>query len=176
MAIKKSLVNNDTLIILISSREYNKVSLKVVKELAKSKVCYVTLNKTYQSIKEYFEKNKISARNFSYIDAISSTIRITKKEEDHCRFVSSPSALTELSLEISRSLKLNVDYIIFDSITNLLIHNDKKTVEKFVSLLLTKIKQSNTKGILFALDIKEYKAFIKKMSVFADTVIDLQKT
>src|SRR3989344_1771353 len=73
--------------------------LKLLKKLKNEPVCYVTLNITFPAIKVYLEKEKISTKNFVFIDAISQSLKTTTaKQTDHCYFISSPGALTELSL------------------------------------------------------------------------------
>ena len=175
MKIKKELLSNQTILLVIPSLKYNDLIINTVKSLSKKSVCYVTLNKTYDSLKEVFQKSKVNVDNIVFIDAISKTFKKTPDQTDHCYFVSSPSALTELSLNISKILTHNFDYLIFDSLTNLLIYQSKAPVAMFVSNLVNKIKASNTKAIFYALSIKEQEALIKESSMFVDKVMDLSE-
>jgi len=120
-------------------------------------------------------RSVISVKNVVFIDAISQTIKKTPKETDGCYFVSSPSALTELSLTISKFIRHNFDYLIFDSLTNLLIYEKQAPVAKFVSSLTNKIKASKTKAIFYALSINDQETMIQECSMFVDSVIDLGK-
>tara|TARA_Y100000310_G_C20659102_1_gene803644 strand:+ start:434 stop:967 length:534 start_codon:yes stop_codon:yes gene_type:complete len=172
--IKKELTENKTTLLLMPSTEYNKDIIEVVKQISNKKVCYITLNKTYDSLVEIFKKKGVNTNNLVFIDAISKTIKkIT--EVDNCFFVSSPGALTELSLVISKFLKQGFDYLIFDSLTNLMIYEKKAPVAKFLSSLINKISATKTKAVFYALSVKEQDELIKECSMFVDRVIDLGK-
>src|SRR3989344_6787536 len=112
MNIKKSLSDKQTILLLMPSAKYNQDIIKIVKQLSAESVCYVTLNKTFDSLKEIFKKNNIRTDNIVFIDAISQTIRNAPSQTEQCYFVSSPAALTEISLAISKFLKHNFKYLI----------------------------------------------------------------
>ena len=57
---------------------------------------------------------------------------------------------------------VTIDYLIFDSLTNLLVYESKAPVAKFVASLVNKIKESKTKAVFYALSIKEQEALIKE--------------
>lgn len=170
--ISKELSSNQTILIIMPGTNYNEDIVDILKGL-KGNVCYVTLNKTFDSLKEMFKKNKIDIKNIVFIDAISKTIKNVPDQTDNCYFVSSPAAMTELSITIDKFLKHNFEYLIFDSLTNLLIYEKKAPVSKFVSSLVSKIKQGNTKAIFYALSVKEQQALIDESGMFVDKVINL---
>ena len=175
MDIAKELSSNQTILLIMSSDNYNKSSIDVTKPLTDGSVCYVTLNKTYSAIKENLEKSKINLTNIVFIDAISKSIQQKAKQTENCYFISSPGALTEMSLTISKFIKHDFNYIIFDSLSNLMIYEKKAPVAKFVSSLVNKIKGSKTKAVFFAVSVKEQDALIKETSMFVDKVINLEK-
>ena len=84
--------------------------------------------------------------------------------------------MTELSLTISKFIKHDFDYLIFDSLTNLLVYESKAPVAKFVASLVNKIKESKTKAVFYALSIKEQEALIKESGMFVDKIIELNKS
>ena len=57
--IKEELGTNNSLLILTSGIDYNDIIIEVAKQLFDKKICYVTLNKTYEALVELFEKHKI---------------------------------------------------------------------------------------------------------------------
>ncbi|MFH1682590.1 MAG: hypothetical protein ABIA37_02220 [Candidatus Woesearchaeota archaeon] len=175
MDIKKELSSNQTVLLLMPSTEYNENIVEVVKQLSGKSVCYVTLNKTFDSLKELFEKKKIDTKNIVFIDAISKTIKKVPSQTDRCYFCSSPGALTEISLAVSKFLKHNFEYLIFDSLTNLLIYQKKVPVAQFVSTLVNRIKDSKTKAVFYALSVQEQEELIQESGMFVDEVIDLRK-
>ncbi len=172
---KKELEENQTIVAIIPSMKYNKVSLDVVKQLSKHSICYVTLNKTYTSIEETLKKKKVNTDNIVFIDAITKTIKKAPKQAKGVYFVSSPGALTELSLTIKKFLKHNFKYLIFDSLTNLTIYQNKSTVAKFISSLVNNIKESETKAIFYALDMSQHEELIQESCMFVDKALKIKK-
>ncbi len=172
--IVKELSENQTVLLLVPSTDYNNIVLDTVKKLSDESVGYLTLNKTFESLKETFSKKGVNLKNIVFVDAITKTIK-DAKDTDSCYFVNSPGALTELSLTISKFLRHNFHYIIFDSITNLLIYSKKAPVAMFLSNLINKIKVSKTKAVFYALSIEEQDTLIKESSMFVDKVVDLGK-
>jgi KaiC/GvpD/RAD55 family RecA-like ATPase len=170
--IKEKLDSNQTVLLLVPSTDYNNLIVEATKQLSGKNIVYVTLNKTSESLKEAFSKKKINSKNVFYIDAISKTVKKTVNTKD-CVFCSSPGALTEISIAITKFLKHNIDYIIFDSITSLLIYEKKSPVSKFLSSVINNIKNSKTKAVFIALSVKEQKDLIKETGMFVDEVIDL---
>jgi len=171
--IEQELANNQSILLLIPSMQYNEVSADVAKQLSSGSLCYVTLNKTFASLKESFAKEGINLDNLVFIDAISKSIKMAPEQTDSAYFVSSPSAMTELSLAMTKFLKHNFDYIIFDSFSNLLIYHQKDAVVKFISSIVNKIKASNTKAVFYAIKSKEHEGMVQQCSMFVDKVIDM---
>ncbi|MBS3124236.1 hypothetical protein J4437_06415 [Candidatus Woesearchaeota archaeon] len=173
--IKKELDNSQTILLVMPSIEYNDDIVKIVKELSGKSICYVTLNKTSGALIELFKKNMIKTENIVFIDAISKTIKKVPDQDNGVYYVSSPGALTELSLVITKFVKHNFNYLIFDSLTNLLVYESRAPVAKFLSSLVNKIKESKVKAVFYALSVKEQDTLIKESGMFVDKVIDLEK-
>jgi archaellum biogenesis ATPase FlaH len=173
MDIKKELSQNQTILLIMSSSDYNNKIIEVLKKINGKNIAYVTLNKTRDSLVELFKKNKIKTESIVFVDAISKTIKNVPDQSDAVYYVSSPGALTELSLVISKFIRHDFDYLIFDSLTNLLVYESKAPVGKFVSSLVNKIKESKTRAIFYALSVKEQEALIKESGMFVDKVIEL---
>ena len=169
MDIDKELAKNKVILVVIPSTKYNSTSLKIAKKLSQKKLCYVTTNKTSGSLNEIFNKKKVKMENLIFVDAISKSLGTSEKDEQTIQ-VSSPGALTELSLVIRKVLNHNPDYLIFDSITNLLTYNKPETVSRFLSSLTNQIKKSETKAVFYALDVKEHKGMIQQCGMFMDKV------
>ncbi len=173
MDIKKELSANQTILLIMPSADYNKEIVDVMKKLSGKNIVYVTLNKTQDSLREIFKKNHVNIENVVFVDAISKTIKNVPDQSEGVYYVSSPGALTEIALVISKFTKHNFDYLVFDSLTNLLVYQSKAPVGKFVASLVNKIKESKTKAIFYALSVKEQEALIKESGMFVDKVIDL---
>lgn len=168
--ITKELEENQTILFLIPSSKYNSVIDKVTKKLSKKSICYITLNKTFYSLKEDFQKKKINLKNIVFIDAISKIMRKTPDSEEQTYYVSSPSAMTELSLAIGKFLEYNFDYLIFDSLNSLLVYERKAPISRFISNLVNKVKKTKTKAIFFALENSE-RGIIDESGMVVDKVL-----
>ncbi|MBD3309624.1 hypothetical protein GF351_00205 [Candidatus Woesearchaeota archaeon] len=173
MDITKELEENQAILLLVDGSDYNKTITDIAKSLAEKQLCYVTLNKTFKSLKEIFSKKKVKVENVVFVDAISKTIKKTPDQEKGCYYVSSPAAMTETALMISKFLKHKFDYLVFDSLTNLLVYEKKAPVARFVSSLVNKIKSSKTKAVFIAVKIESQSALIEEASMFVDKVIDI---
>jgi len=173
--VKNELAANQTVLMVMPSVEYNDILVDSMKQFGDSSVCYITTNKTYDSLKETFTKNKIKLDNVVFIDAISKTMKKVEDSEESVYYVSSPGALTELSLVVNKFLKHNFDYVIFDSLSNLLIYQKKAQLAKFIASLVNKIKTMETKALFYSLDINEQAELIKQTGMFVDKVIKTTK-
>lgn len=172
MDIKKELENNQIILVVIPSVEYNQIISNTAKALAKkSSVSYVTLNKTYDSLKELFSKKGVNMGNIVFIDAISKTIKKTADQTDSCYYLSSPGALTEISLAMTKFLRHKFNYMVFDSVNSLLVYQKRETVIKFTSSVINKIRSGNTKAVFYAVETKEQADLIKQFSMSVDKVI-----
>ena len=172
MDIKSELSSNQIVLLVMSGAEYNNVIVDVIKQLS-GNICYVTANKTFDALKEIFEKKKINTEKIVFIDSISKTIKKVPNQSDGVYYVASPGALTELSLVIEKFLKHEFDYIIFDSITNLGIYQKPKMCSKFITDLVNKIKKSKIKSIFYALDIRESAEIINHTGAMVDKVVKI---
>ena len=115
----------------------------------------------------------IDLNNFIFIDGITKSIGKVENR-DNCYFVSSPQALTELSIVIAEFLKYQFDYVIIDSLTTLLIYQkSEQPVMKFLSNIVHKIKESGSRGIFYALNIEEHNLLIQEASMITDKLVDL---
>lgn len=162
-----------SIVILIPGVQYPRVTLDIARQLSGERVCYVTLNKTFRSIDALFFKNNIRARNFFFIDAISKSFTESAPEEDRCQLIT-PGSLTEMSLVINEVLKAGFDYLIFDSVTNLLVYQKQTDVLRFITDLVNKTKQTQTKMIMYA--VQEEEALLRKICVAVDKCITAEGT
>ena len=167
----KELDSNQILLLQVSSENYNNAVDSITKDLSSKSICYVTLNKTFNSLKENFQKKKVNIKNMVFIDAISKTMKKTPDQEAQCYYVSAPSAMTEMSIVIGKFLKHEFDYLIFDSLNSMLVYEKKAPVSRFISSLVNKIKKSKTKAVFIALKGSNAE-IITESGMFVDKVVD----
>lgn len=171
--ITKELLDLQVVILVIPSKSYMENTVEVTKQLAeKGNVCYVTFNKTVDSLCEIFEKKGIKKDKFLFIDTISASLKQTPKQDEKCYYINSPESIPELSDAISRALKHGFDYLVFDSLTNLFIYQEEKQIINFVSNIVSKIRETNIRTVFFALDIPEKESLLKECQMFVDYSIE----
>ena len=134
------------------------------------RICYVTLNKPYNTIQNNIKNLGLSSDKFYFIDAITSTVG-TPPLISNCSFISSPTALTDISLAFSDAL-LTCDNAIFDTISTLIVYEDINSVIKFVHNLITKIRVINKKAVFVALK-EDSEELIKDLNMFVDIVTEM---
>ncbi len=171
MDIIDELEENQTVLLLASSIGYNDTVIETVKKLAAKTVTYVTINKTASSLKETFKSKGVNVDNIVFIDAITKTIKDVPDQADGIYYMSSPAALTEISMAVSNMLNHGFNYLIFDSVTNLLVYEQRAPVAKFIQVLVNKIKSSKTKAVFYALSVKEQNELIQETGMFVDKVV-----
>jgi hypothetical protein len=164
------LSKNKILLLVAPNLAYHKKIVELVRKLSNKKVCFVTLNKTYQAIEGWLIFKKINVKKLIFVDAISDTLGIKTKDSQIVHYVSSPIALGELRQAISR-IMLNVDYVIFDSISSLSAYYRAEIIVKFVLALINDLKAKNVKSVFFILDADKSLA---KCSKIFDKVLNIE--
>ena len=171
MDILKSINANQVNLVLMPGIEYNRTIVDFAKVLSTKRICYVTFNKTVESLKELFNKNKVNVKNMFFIDAITKSIK-EMPSKTNTEYYLSPGSLTEVSLTISMALRQDIDFFIFDSLTNLFSYQGKDNVEKFILTMINQIRQTKAKAVLYALD--EQEALIPRCCMFVDNTLVLK--
>jgi hypothetical protein len=163
----------DSTLLLLPSSEYNDLIISILEKLNNDKICYVTLNKTYFSLVEIFQKNNINMDNIFFIDGITKSIRSVDHTEN-CYFVSSPQALTEISIAITKFLEKRFDVIIFDSLNTLLNYQKSRNIViKFSKSIINRVKSMNCRGIYYAIETTDSE-LIDATSMIVDSVQNMK--
>ncbi|MBU0460572.1 MAG: hypothetical protein KKH52_04690 [Nanoarchaeota archaeon] len=172
MNLEQELCKNEILLSVFSQDYYNASLLGVVKELKHKKICYVTLNKTSAGLEKYFHFHQVNTNNLFFIDAVSKSVT-NSPHQDNVLLISSPAALTELSIAITEALKLGVfDLVLFDSLSTLNIYSLKgRATEKFTYQLINKIKSKQKQGIFTCLEGDLETSLVKNSFMYVDKVL-----
>ena len=154
----------DIVIVLFAPEKYNE-SLKTALDFLKKsnrKICYVSLNKPFTNIEGY------GKGNLMIIDCVTASVKKPQSHEN-VEFVSSPKALTEMSIAIKKAIEKGYDFLFFDSVSTLLLYNDKFTTLKFIHSIISMLRTMNCKGMFVILEDSD-NDFIKDLSMFADNI------
>lgn len=168
MNLKQDLVANQIVLFVLDSSNYRDETVNIMKNFSGEKTLYVVLDKPFTTIDEDFKKNGINTSKVFYINV---TREETKTEDQRSYHLNSTSAMTELSIRINKMLQKGFTYLVFDSITNLLIHNDGPKTKRFLLDLTQKIRRTSTRGIYYALDSNVTKNLIENINPTIDKMI-----
>ncbi len=167
----QQLKTKNLLLLSLDAQRYHEAQPLIIKNLAqKSKGIYVSFNKQYFELQSIFEKTGIDKDKVYCIDAISKSDKNVPKE---CYCLNSPQSLTELSIVLSNLLKQKYGFILFDSLSSLLIYNNLETVERFIHYLIGKMKYFQIKGVFILLNDSKSKELLPVISPFFDTHIKI---
>jgi len=134
----------------------------------KSKVLYITVNKSCSVLTDKFKSEGIDYSKWSFIDCISSSLFMTGKTSSQCQHLSSPTALVDLAMAIDDKLK-EVDFIVFDNISGLLVYNGDVPTLQLLNSLMSKVRQTKAK-VAYLLFHDTGKEVMEDLALFADKV------
>lgn len=170
-------LDSDIQLILFSteSKKYNEINISALQNLLKKQYSgiYVTLNKSYETIKGVLEKNKINTKSLIFIDAISN---IKGKKAGECLFVGSPQDLTGICIAITEGVKSITQkrkFLVIDSISTLLIYNPGGAITKFIHFLSTLARDENCALILIMAGEEKERKIIDQVKPFFDLCIQI---
>ena len=174
MDLKKEIGNNQMILIIIPNEKYTEAILEIAKQLSNGykKICYVSLNKLYNALTKSLESNNIEVKKFCFVDGVTKTAEPNVKSDGNVKYISSPSALTQLSVMVIADCKENKpECVLFDSLSTLLIYQKGEVVTQFIHSLTGKIRTVGCVGIFTALEGDTDSDLIKEMGMFVDKVI-----
>jgi hypothetical protein len=168
---------NQIMVLIMPEENYLDRLMNVIKDMSSlpGRLCYISLNRPYNSLITTFHKAGIDTQKIYFIDAITKTAQMPQNTPE-CEFVSSPGALTELSVAISKVMDSGqFKYIVFDSLSTLLVYESDTTIAKFVHFLMAKVRVAGCNALFTCLKQDSDSVLIKDINMFADKVIHLDK-
>ncbi len=167
--------DNQVIVFAVSPQDFSGQLQDIARAMASCRkgVCYVSLNKPHQNIKSGLEKAGVDTEKFFYIDAVSSKAGSTEPSQG-VSYVSSPQALTELSIAITKGTGLwKADSVLFDSLSTLLVYEGASSVLKFMHSVINSLRVKGLSCVFTVLkpDLKDEIA--KDVGMFADRVEEL---
>jgi len=170
--IKKELRGDKILLVSLKSEDYREFLKNLIKFLIKffKKTCYVTVNDPYESILSGLIGGKGS--KIFFIDCVTKTVKSAEPKED-VMFVSSPHALTEISIALKEELKKGVDFMIFDSVSTMLIYEKPLTVLKFIHNLILKLRTLKLGVVFIILKEDASKEVLKDLTMMVDKILEV---
>jgi hypothetical protein len=174
MGLTEDLSEKQIVLIVFPKAEYMSKLMKIVQAVDETskKICYVSLNKPYNSIIASLKANNLDVGKYYFIDVLTSTVQ-TPRPAENCEFVQSPGALTDISLAFSKAIQEKAcDNTLFDAISTLTIYQGIGEIVKFTQNLMTKARVSNVRSVYIALK-EDSEELVKDLTMFVDGVIEL---
>lgn len=173
----KALESPFIVLLLVKANNYMSSDLTALRTLANKKSkngIYITVNKTYETMKSLLVKNKINIKNLFFIDMISEEIHPEKEQKENCFFLKSPNSLTDLGIVLEEAVSAipGNKYLLLDTLSTLLVYNHTTTVEKFVHFLTIKMRQWNLDGVIISLEKETDDSLRAQLAQFCDKVIN----
>ncbi|MBU4242610.1 MAG: hypothetical protein KKF52_05245 [Nanoarchaeota archaeon] len=143
MNLLKTLKSKESLLMLLSEKQYENKLTALLQDLKKTKkkICYVCLSRPYEDVIEDLRNKKFNIDRFYFVDALN-----TKQSRKYkgCVFVSAPVKLDKLITTIKKIIKTkNCNVIIFDTLSTLLVYEDSFKIVKFTNEIIQEVKKES---------------------------------
>jgi len=130
----------------------------------------ITANRPYNTLIEAYNKAGIDINKLFFVDCV------TKQETPgkNVLFIGNTTALTNIAICIDECLQLSTKrFVLIDSITTMLLHNDAGILARFSHNLLTKLRMTKAIGILVTVDKNINKELYAELAQLCDIVIQI---
>ena len=157
---------------------YQKTNIEIIKHLVSEGIpgVYVTLNRPFHDLSTLIKKEGIDERMIIFIDAVTKTAGGEVQKTKHCLFIGSPENLSDISMAMDqavRAIPSNEKFVFFDSLSTLLLYNNKETVARLIHFLAGKMRVWKVRGIIVSLQNTKDQELIDEIMQFCDVKIDL---
>ncbi|MFA6530569.1 MAG: hypothetical protein WCT31_02475 [Candidatus Micrarchaeia archaeon] len=143
--------------------------VKVVRSLKDSNVCFISTNKGYDSLAEVFKMSDVDTSKVFYIDCVTLSV-VKVQDSDNCKYISSPAALTELDIMISKRMKAGDAVFVVDSLSTFMVYQSEERIMRFVHNLIGNCK-TNKKALILLMSEGDMKSDLyNKVSLMVDEV------
>ena len=163
--------------VITKSKNYQDINMHLLDYLITHKGSsgsYVTINRPYLNVLDILKSRNIDASKLHFIDCITKKLGGKIPNVKNCKFVSSPSHLTELSIALHNYFTGSTEkdrFLHLDSLSTLCIHNNSKDVIKFIHYVTGKMRVFGLKGVIISLREETDSQLISELSVFCDKMI-----
>jgi KaiC/GvpD/RAD55 family RecA-like ATPase len=170
------MANNDppkpgsSVLVVAKAQDYMLEVVKIARSLKGQKVCFITTNKGYSALEETFKISSVDDSKFFFLDCVTRTVMKTK-DTKYCKYVSSPSALTEIEIEASKRMKAGDEIFVVDSLSTLMIYQSEEKIARFVHNLISNCKSNKRTLVILIADGDRKSDLYNKVSVMVDEVL-----
>jgi len=164
-------------LLLEKVQEYAMISLRLMHFFSENEIpgIYISTNKPLSALMESLNAQKINYKNVFFVDAVTKTINAEIIEGTNFVYIDSPKNLTDLSVAIeagAQKIKGEKKFIIFDSLSTLLVYNKAGVVEKFTHSVAGKMRTWNAKGFFLMVENRQDET-TKTIAQFCDETVEI---
>ena len=148
----------------------SRIPIEIVKEWG-MEVVFVSANKPFSTIKELLSESCVIDK-IIFVDCASSLAGETP-EGDRVLFIENPANLTSITIGITKGIeKLAAKgFLVFDSLTTLLIYNQVDSLTMFAHTLGVRMKALGVTCLLLAVEQEASKEMLRFLSTITDKII-----
>lgn len=134
----------------------------------------VSANKPYMVARETFQRNGIMD-SLTYLDCASRFAGVNPQAENLI-VLENPANLTELDIALTKCIRQcsKIDFLLFDSLTTMLIYNKKELFTRFAHRLAIRLKSSKITTFFLMVEQKSMMEVLSFLSTIADKISHLQ--
>lgn len=164
-------------ILVIQPKSYVKISSEIPVEMVHEwnmEGVFVSANKPYLSVNESFEKSGILDK-IIFVDC-ASVLAGDNPHGDRVVLINNPADLTGLTISLSRSIDRLEEkrFLVFDSLTTLLIYSKIDSVTKFAHSLGLMMKAKKVTCFFLAVDQEATKEMLGFLATIADEFVNVE--
>ena len=153
------------------------LGLEVVKHFSKisDSGIIVTTNRPYSNLVGLFTKNGVDLEKMFFLDCISKSHNADFKS-NKVTFIDNISALTDISVSINQRIHETngkKKFVFFDSIPNMVIHNNPHVFASFIHSVLTMMRLNGVRGVLVSIKEGNNKEIRAEIIQLCDKVITI---
>lgn len=168
--LKDELKKNPILLMMVEAEDFSKKLLKttIVMSHNFNKICYVTITRPYELLKDILIQKDVDIGKFFFIDLLPGE---QKKEGKDVKFIT-PDNLTDISIAFSEAIQeLHIDSSVFDNISPLLVYNTENHVLKLLISIISQARDNKLALVIIMLKTERDVSFVKELFIFVDKVV-----
>lgn len=163
----------------IPQQVHLQVITQVMNVLVKDEGCsgvYMTTMKGYPELVSIFTQSGLDPSKIYFVDVISKMYGLEPKETPNCEYISSPINTQSISNAITAFLgriKEKKKFLIFDSLTTILLYNSLPRIVEFTTALSEYLKSQHVEGVLVMLSTAKGSTNDKLISALGPVIDDI---
>jgi len=167
-------------IVLVSYEpgSYTQVYLSVLHYLSLTRNLngvYVAVGNPAKSIINAAKDVGVDSSKLSFVDCISYLAGGSPENIENAVFVENPELLEEITMYLEKSLSNTSDpkFLVFDSISSMLVYNDSKSIEEFIHTVANKLRLEGTLGVILIARDESTKTIERTVTQFVDKHVSI---